>query len=59
MYVPPGPGNASHTHEVEEVFFILEGIVTVFFEDETGRRIDVKIGPWDCVSCPAGVIHGY
>jgi mannose-6-phosphate isomerase-like protein (cupin superfamily) len=59
MYVPPGQGNASHTHEVEEVFFVLEGIVTVFFEDETGRRIDVKLGPWDCVSCPAGVIHGY
>ena len=59
MYVPPGQGNASHTHEVEEVFFVLEGIVTVFFEDETGRRLDVKLGPWDCVSCPAGVIHGY
>ena len=59
MYVPPGQGNASHTHEVEEVFFVLKGIVSVFFEDETGRRIDVKLGPWDCVSCPAGVIHGY
>ena len=59
MYVPPGQGNASHTHEVEEVFFVLEGIVTVFFEDETGRRLDVQLGPWDCVSCPAGVIHGY
>ena len=59
MYVPPGQGNASHTHEVEEVFFVLEGILTVFFEDETGRRLDVQLGPWDCVSCPAGVIHGY
>ena len=59
MYVPPGEGNAPHTHEVEEVFFLLRGIVTVFFEDESGRRLDVKLGPWDCVSCPAGVIHGY
>lgn len=59
MYVPPGQGNASHTHEVEEVFFVLKGILTVFFEDETGRRLDVKLGPWDCVSCPAGIIHGY
>jgi len=24
MFVPPGQGNAPHTHEVEEVFFILE-----------------------------------
>jgi hypothetical protein len=21
--------------------------------------VDVKLGPWDAVSCPAGVIHGY
>ena len=59
MYVPSGQGNAAHTHEVEEVFFILEGHLMVFFEDETGRRVEVKLGPWDCVSCPAGVIHGY
>src|ERR1051325_5679788 len=25
MYVPPGEGNAPHTHPVEEVFFILKG----------------------------------
>ena len=25
MFVPPGQGNAAHTHEVEEAFFILEG----------------------------------
>ncbi len=59
MYVPPGQGNASHTHEIEEVFFVLQGHLTVFFEEENGRRIDLVLGPWDCVSCPAGVIHGY
>ena len=59
MYVPPGEGNAPHTHEVEEVFFVLQGHLTVFFEEEDGRRIEVALGPWDCVSCPAGVIHGY
>jgi mannose-6-phosphate isomerase-like protein (cupin superfamily) len=25
MYVPPDQGNAPHTHEVEEVFFVLQG----------------------------------
>src|SRR5262245_50606041 len=25
MFVPPGEGNAPHTHPVEEVFFILKG----------------------------------
>jgi len=59
MYVQPGQGNAAHTHEVEEVFFVLQGYLTVFFEDEDGRRIDVRLGPWECVSAPAGVIHGY
>src|SRR5690349_24760333 len=38
MFVPPGQGNAAHTHEVEEVFFILDGKVKVFFEDGAGRR---------------------
>src|SRR5262245_61078665 len=27
MFIPPGQGNAAHTHEVEEVFFILRGKV--------------------------------
>jgi mannose-6-phosphate isomerase-like protein (cupin superfamily) len=59
MFVPPGQGNAPHTHEVEEVFFILRGRVKVFFQDEAGRRVQTVLGPWDCVSCPANVIHGY
>jgi mannose-6-phosphate isomerase-like protein (cupin superfamily) len=59
MYVPPGEGNAPHTHPVEEVFFILKGNVTVFFEEEDGRHVEENLGPWDCVSCPAGVIHGF
>ena len=59
MHVPPGQGNAPHTHEVEEVFFILEGKVRVFLEDAQGRRAETVLGRWDCVSCPAGVVHGY
>jgi mannose-6-phosphate isomerase-like protein (cupin superfamily) len=59
MYVPPGQGNAAHRHEVEEAFFILEGKVRVFFEDGAGGRVETVLGPWDCVSCPAGVIHGF
>lgn len=59
MYVPAGEGNAAHTHEVEEIFFILQGHLVVFFEDEEGKHIEVGLGPWDCAACPAGVIHGY
>jgi len=59
MFVPPGQGNAAHTHEVEEVFFVLQGKVRVFFEDGAGNREEAVLGQWDCVSCPADVIHGY
>ena len=59
MYVPPGQGNAAHTHEVEEIFFVLRGHLTAFLQDEQGRRVDVRLGEWDCIACPAGVIHGY
>ena len=59
MYVPPGQGNAAHTHEVEEVFFVLQGFLDVFVEDESGNKVTRRLGPWDCVSCPPGVIHGY
>src|SRR5690242_2655680 len=33
MYVEPGQGNAAHTHEVEEVFFVLKGHLTAFIQD--------------------------
>jgi len=59
MYVPVGQGNAAHTHEVEECFFVLRGTMTVFVEDESGKRVETRLGPWECISCPAGVIHGY
>ena len=59
MYVEPGQGNAAHTHEVEEVFFVLQGFLDVFLEDETGRQVWERLGPWECISCPPGVIHGY
>jgi oxalate decarboxylase/phosphoglucose isomerase-like protein (cupin superfamily) len=59
MYVEPGQGNAAHTHEVEEVFFVLKGYLTAFLQDESGRRLDVRLGPWECIACPPGVIHGY
>jgi quercetin dioxygenase-like cupin family protein len=59
MYVEPGQGNAAHTHEVEELFFVLRGHLDVFIEDEEGKRLTKRLGAWDCISCPPGVIHGY
>ena len=59
MYVEPNQGNAAHTHEVEEVFFVLKGFLDVFLEDESGKQIWTRLGQWDCIACPPGVIHGY
>jgi len=59
MYVEPGQGNAPHTHEIEETFFVLKGLLEVFVEDEDGNRRTTTLGPWECVCCPPGVIHGY
>lgn len=59
MYVEPGQGNAAHTHEVEEVFFVLDGFLDVFVEDEDGNNRTKRLGKWECIACPPGVIHGY
>jgi quercetin dioxygenase-like cupin family protein len=59
MYVPAGQGAASHTHEVEEVFFMLEGHCTFFLENDEGDRVERKLGPLDCIWCPPDILHGF
>ncbi|PPR09028.1 MAG: hypothetical protein CFH41_02847 [Alphaproteobacteria bacterium MarineAlpha11_Bin1] len=59
MILPPGQGGSAHTHEVEEAFFVLEGELTVFFDDKDGDRSSVNLGKYDAVSCPAGIPHGF
>jgi oxalate decarboxylase/phosphoglucose isomerase-like protein (cupin superfamily) len=59
MFIPPGQGGSAHTHEITEAFFVLEGVITMFMEDENGRRVSKRFGKWDCIACPPGVIHGF
>jgi len=40
------------------VFFVLQGFLDVFVEDERASA-DHAARPLGCSSCPAGVIHGY
>ena len=44
MFLPPGQGGSAHTHEVEEVFFVLQGLVTFFLEDDAGRCVSKRLG---------------
>ena len=59
MILPPGQGGSAHTHEVEEAFFVLEGELTVFFQDDAGNQAATTLGRYDAVSCPAGIPHGF
>lgn len=59
MFIPPGQGGSAHTHEIEEVFFVLQGVITVFMQDKDDRRVSKRLGRWDCISCPPGVLHGF
>jgi quercetin dioxygenase-like cupin family protein len=58
MLIPPGQGNPPHTHEVEEIFFVLQGQLTCFW-CEGEERVEDTLGPWEMVFNPADVIHGY
>ena len=59
IQVPPGQGGSAHTHEIEEAFFVLEGVLMVFFEDAQGNRVSTRLQRWEAISCPAGVLHGF
>lgn len=58
MTIPPGQGTTSHTHRLDEAFFLLKGYLTVFVEDQSGHRAETVLGPWDCIARPAGVMAG-
>jgi mannose-6-phosphate isomerase-like protein (cupin superfamily) len=59
IYCPPGQGNAAHTHEVEEVFFVLQGHPDRLYRGRERATAAAALGPWECIACPPGVIHGF
>lgn len=58
IYLQPEHYAAVHVHEVEEVFLVHEGIVTVTwdFDDEVA---DVRLGPADAILNPPAQAHGF
>ena len=38
---------------------MLEGVLTVFFEETDGLRDSTKLKKWEVISCPAGILHGF
>src|ERR1700694_6262963 len=58
MVIPAGHEGPLHTHhDVEEVFFMLQGQMTCYMEKD-GERIERTLGPRDAISVPAGVGRG-
>jgi mannose-6-phosphate isomerase-like protein (cupin superfamily) len=57
MMQPGGHETPLHRHEVEEVFFVLEGECTVIWERD-GEVCERRLGKWDMAFSPAGHVHG-
>lgn len=58
MTMPPGAVAPSHAHEVEEVFFVLKGEITAWWERQDGSREDTVLHEKEMIFAPAGVMHG-
>lgn len=58
VHQPVGKYGASHAHEVEEAFLVLEGVLTVGWEWE-GEVILARLGPKDMVLQASSIAHGF
>ena len=58
MMMPPGAEAPSHAHEVEEVFFVVKGELTAWWEDDDGRIVDTVLKEREMIFSPAGIMHG-
>ena len=57
-WVSPRSMHCTSTHhDVEEVFFVLDAKVTVFWEQD-GQRVERTLGPRDAISVPPGIARG-
>ena len=58
VHQPVGKYGASHAHEIEEAFLVLEGVLTVGWEYD-GEVVEAKLGPRDMVLHAPGRPHGF
>ena len=58
MTMPSGAVAPSHAHEVEEVFFVLKGEITAWWERQDGSREETVLHEKEMIFAPAGVMHG-
>ena len=58
MTMPSGAVAPSHAHEVEEVFFVLKGEITAWWEREDGSKEETILHEKQMIYSPAGIMHG-
>ena len=56
--IPAGIGIKAYTRDVEDAFLVLEGSLTVGWE-ENGETIEAELGPRDLIHNPAGRPHWF
>jgi mannose-6-phosphate isomerase-like protein (cupin superfamily) len=56
IHLPVGKGVMAYQRDVEDAYFVLEGVVTVGWEEE-GRVVEERLGPKDLIFNPAGRRH--
>jgi mannose-6-phosphate isomerase-like protein (cupin superfamily) len=54
--LPKGAGVRAYVREVEDAYLVLEGCVTVGWE-ENGKVVEKRLGPRDLICTPAGQAH--
>jgi mannose-6-phosphate isomerase-like protein (cupin superfamily) len=58
LSIPAGIGVQPYTRAVEDVFMVLEGSLTVGWEED-GQQAEVELGPRDLLLTPAGRPHWF
>jgi len=56
IHLPKGVSICGYSRPVEDAYFVLEGCVTVGWE-EAGRRVEERLGAKDLIFNPAGRMH--
>jgi mannose-6-phosphate isomerase-like protein (cupin superfamily) len=56
VHLPKGVAIRGYTRPVEDAFFVLEGCITVGW-DERGGAVEEHFGPKDVIFNPAGRVH--
>jgi mannose-6-phosphate isomerase-like protein (cupin superfamily) len=56
IHLSKGAAVRSYERSVEDAYFVLEGCVTVGWE-EAGRNVEERLGPKDLIFNPAGRVH--